>query len=147
MLGIIKRNFKYLTIPTFILLYKNMVRSYLDYCSSVWSPYSKQKGWLWGNGTEKGDQTIARTQRPELHWQIKSMQIAYTTLQTYTGRYDRNIAPMLPSPHSYVTQEHDTWPQRLEKIGQDMIYANSFLLTEWSIFGILYRIMLSMLIP
>ena len=39
MLGIIKRNFKHLTIQSFIMLYKNMVRSHLDYCSSVWSPY------------------------------------------------------------------------------------------------------------
>ena len=41
MLGVIKRNFKYLKTSSFILLYKNMVRSYLDYCSSVWSPYRK----------------------------------------------------------------------------------------------------------
>ena len=38
MLGVIKRNFKYLTQETFVLLYKNMVRSHLDYCNSVWSP-------------------------------------------------------------------------------------------------------------
>jgi len=31
MLGLIKCNFKYLTIPTFILLYISMVRSHLDY--------------------------------------------------------------------------------------------------------------------
>ena len=37
MLGIIKRNFKHLTIQSFIMLYKNMVRSHLDYCSSVTS--------------------------------------------------------------------------------------------------------------
>jgi len=49
MLGIIKRNFKYLTIPTFILLYKNMVRSYLDYCSSVWI-YTRSM--LYGHHTE-----------------------------------------------------------------------------------------------
>jgi len=41
MLGIIKRNFKYLDMYSFILLYKSMVRSQLDYCSSVWSPYKK----------------------------------------------------------------------------------------------------------
>ena len=39
MLGIIKRNFRYLTVPTFILLYNSMVRSHLDYCSSVWAPH------------------------------------------------------------------------------------------------------------
>jgi len=32
MLGIIKPNFKYLTIPTFVLRYNSMVRSHLDYC-------------------------------------------------------------------------------------------------------------------
>ena len=41
MLGIIQRNFKHLDMHSFILLYKSMVRSQLDYCSSVWSPYKK----------------------------------------------------------------------------------------------------------
>ena len=41
MLGVIKRNFRHLTISTFVLLYKSMVRSHLDYCSSVWAPYMK----------------------------------------------------------------------------------------------------------
>jgi len=38
-LGIIKRNIKHLIIQLFTMLYKNVVRSHLDYCSSVWSPY------------------------------------------------------------------------------------------------------------
>ena len=41
MLGINKRSFKYLNIQCFTLLYKSMVRSHLDYCSSVWNPYHK----------------------------------------------------------------------------------------------------------
>jgi len=41
MLGIIHRNFKYLKINSFVLLYKRMVRSHLDYCSSVWVPFKK----------------------------------------------------------------------------------------------------------
>ena len=41
MLGIIKRNFKHLTVSTFVMLYNSMVRSHLDYCSSVWAPYKK----------------------------------------------------------------------------------------------------------
>jgi len=40
MLGIIKWNYGHLTLPTFIL-YKTMVRSYLDYCCCVWAPYKK----------------------------------------------------------------------------------------------------------
>ena len=38
MLGLIKKKFKYLTIQSFTLLYKNMDRSL---CRSVWSPYRK----------------------------------------------------------------------------------------------------------
>ena len=41
MLGLIKRNFRYLDEYTFILLYKSLVRSQLEYASSVWSPYKK----------------------------------------------------------------------------------------------------------
>jgi len=39
MLGVIKRNFKYLNSNSFVLLHKSMVRSHVDYCSSVWAPY------------------------------------------------------------------------------------------------------------
>jgi len=41
MLGIIKCNFKCLTVSTFVLLYSSMVRSQLEYFSSVWAPYKK----------------------------------------------------------------------------------------------------------
>ena len=39
--GLIKKNFKYLSISSFVLVYKKLVRSQLDYCNSVWTPYSK----------------------------------------------------------------------------------------------------------
>jgi len=35
MLGLIKRNFKYISINNFILLYKSMVKSLLDDCMST----------------------------------------------------------------------------------------------------------------
>jgi len=41
MLGVIRRNFKYLKFFGFVLSYKSMVRSHLEYCNSVWSPYKK----------------------------------------------------------------------------------------------------------
>ena len=39
MLGIINRNFKHLNEQCFLLLYKCLVRSQLEFCSSVWNPY------------------------------------------------------------------------------------------------------------
>jgi len=41
MLGLIKRNFIDLDKNSFLLLYKSMVRSHLEYGGSVWSPYKK----------------------------------------------------------------------------------------------------------
>jgi len=36
MLGLINRNFNHMSIPSFVALYKSMVRSHLDYCCPVW---------------------------------------------------------------------------------------------------------------
>jgi len=63
MLGLIKRNFKYLTIPTFIQLYISMVRSHLDYCSSVWAPYRKGDYRSPGKGPEKSNKNSTRTEK------------------------------------------------------------------------------------
>ena len=39
MLGIINRNFSNLDKVSFVLLYKSLVRSHLEYANSIWSPY------------------------------------------------------------------------------------------------------------
>ena len=41
MVGEIKRNNKYFLISSFVLVYKSLVRSHLDYCNSGWTPYRK----------------------------------------------------------------------------------------------------------
>ena len=38
-LGIIKRNFIYLYEDAFVMLYKSLVRSHLEYANSVWNPH------------------------------------------------------------------------------------------------------------
>ena len=40
MLAIINRNFFNLDKETFKLLYKSLIRSHIEYCHSVWNPYS-----------------------------------------------------------------------------------------------------------
>ena len=42
MLGIIKRNFTHISRICFVILYKSLVRSHLEYANSVWYP-KKQK--------------------------------------------------------------------------------------------------------
>ena len=41
MLGIVKRNFIYLTpdISSFVVLYKSMIRSHFEYAVSAWNPH------------------------------------------------------------------------------------------------------------
>ena len=39
MFGLLRRSFNCLDIKTFTCLYKSMVRTQLDYASSVWSPH------------------------------------------------------------------------------------------------------------
>ena len=38
-IGIIKRNFIYLDDDAFVMLYKSLVRSHLEYANSVWNPH------------------------------------------------------------------------------------------------------------
>jgi len=38
---IIKRNFRYLSQECFVMLYKALVRSPLDYANAVWNPYKR----------------------------------------------------------------------------------------------------------
>ena len=38
-LGLIKRNFQYISEKCFVTLYKAMVRSHLEYAQAVWSPH------------------------------------------------------------------------------------------------------------
>jgi len=38
MLGIVKRDFIYLTPDSFVVLYKAMIRSHLEHAVSVWNP-------------------------------------------------------------------------------------------------------------
>ena len=38
-LGIIKRNFIYLDKDAFVMLYKSLVRSHLEYANSLWNPH------------------------------------------------------------------------------------------------------------
>ena len=42
-IGMIKRSFSNLSVKTFKLLYKSLVRPILEYCSSIWSPLYKEQ--------------------------------------------------------------------------------------------------------
>jgi len=74
MLGKIKRDFKHLTIQSFIVLYKNMVRSYLDYCSTVRSPYIKRTLRLWKR-YKKSDQDLPQLKHKNYSDRLKACKL------------------------------------------------------------------------
>ena len=41
-MGLIRRTFTYIDEPTFLMLYKALVRPHLEYANSVWNPYKKK---------------------------------------------------------------------------------------------------------
>jgi len=123
MLGIIKRNFNYLTVSSFVLLYKCMVRSHLDYCSSVWVPYKKGDIELLEKVQKRATKlipaikTMTYTERlkacklPTLHYR----HIRGDMIEMYkilSGKYDTALIPRVNREHGSITRGNDL---RLQK--------------------------------
>jgi len=124
MLGIIKRNFKYLTISSFVLLYKSMVRSHLDYCSSVWVPYKKGDIELLEKVQKRATKliptikTMAYSERlkacklPTLHYRhIRGDMIEM--FKILSGKYDIAVAPRINREYNSITRGNDLRLQKL----------------------------------
>ena len=126
MLGIIKRNFKHLTVPIFVLLYTSMVTciSHLDYCSSVWAPCKKgdieaqekvQKSYKNATAALKRlpySERLKACQIPTLHYR----RIRGDMIKTYkiiTGKYQGCVPPNLIKEEIYVTRGNDFRLQKL----------------------------------
>ena len=117
MLGIIKRNFKHLDKFTFNLLYKSLVRSHLEYASSVWHPY--RKGLI--NELEKVQkhatklvQNIKKLSYTERLQYLNLPTLKYRRfrgdmIETYkiiNNKYDKSIVPDLEINKSNLTRGH-----------------------------------------
>jgi len=141
MLRVIKRNFKYLTTTSLILLQLNVV------------PLQKERYWIFRKGPENGNQIVARTQKMTNTDRLKSCKLLtlhYRRIQgdmieiykIVSGKYDSLAAPVLPGPHSYVT----TLLRLQQSRAKYDLHKFFFLLIEWLTSGIPYRSMWFMLI-
>ena len=124
MLGVIKRNFRHLTISTFVLLYKSMVRSHLDYCSSVWAPYMKGDIEALERVQKRATKLIPALQH--LPYSDRLRACGLTTLnfrrirgdiiETYkilSGKYDADVVPFMNNACTFRTRGND---MRLQKV-------------------------------
>jgi len=102
MLGLIKRNFMYLTEEAFVTLYKSVARSHLEYANSVWNPH--RQGLI--KDLEKGQMratklvlTVKHLTYKERLLQLKLPTLKYRRLRGHmieafkilTGKYDTNV--------------------------------------------------------
>jgi len=110
-------------LPTFILIYKSMVRSHLDYCCSVWASY--KKGDI--EALEKVQKRVTKLVPSLRHLpypdRLKACnlttlhyrQIRGDMVETYkivSGKYDRTIAPALLMFDTHITRGNEL---RLQK--------------------------------
>ena len=118
MLGIIKRNFRYLTIPTFMLIYKTMVRSHIDYCCSVWAPYKKGDIEALEKVQKRATKILPALKHLNYIDRLKACelttlhyrQIRGDMIETYkivTGKYDNGITPTLAMSDICITRGND----------------------------------------
>lgn len=116
-IGLLRRNFKYLTNKAFILLYKSMVRSYLEYNNSVWNPYKSkdiedlervQKRATKIQNNLKKLCYIDRLKVLELPT-LKYRRLRGDMIETYkilTGKYDCSVVPNLSLTSNTITRGH-----------------------------------------
>jgi len=76
MWGIIKRNVKHLTVPTFVLLYTSMVRSHLFCVGTIWKGDYRGSG----NGADKSYENSIGIETAALQWKIESLPDTNPTL-------------------------------------------------------------------
>jgi ribonuclease P/MRP protein subunit RPP40 len=125
-LGVIKRNFKYLNADTLVLLYKSMVRVHIEYGQSVWAPHSitlsdelervqkRATKLIHGFHKLKYSDRLQKCGLPTL----KFRRLRGDMIETYkilTGRYDKEAAPELKlnksskaRGNSYKLENHRT---------------------------------------
>jgi len=106
-----------------LLLYKNMVRSHLDYCSSVWSPYMKKDIQFLEKVQKRATKILPQLKHMNYLDRLKACKLPILhyrriwgdMIETYnilTGKYDVETAPSLVGFCSSVMRGHSL---RLQK--------------------------------
>ena len=114
-IGIIGRNFKELDVESFILLYKSLVRSHLEYANSVWNPYKiyliqdLEKVQRRATKLVKGIRKLSYKERlMRLNLPIlKFRRLRGDMIEVYkilSGKYDAQIVPNLAKSETVATR-------------------------------------------
>jgi len=101
-LGLIYRNFKYMSSDTFVMLYKTLVRSHLEYANCVWSPYRQMN-------IEKIERVQMRATRMVQQLNNSSYEARLRRLNLPTLKYRRLRGDMI-QVHNIVSGKYTTNP-------------------------------------
>jgi len=144
MLGIIKRNFRHMTISTFILIYKTMVRSYLDYCCSVWAPYKKGDIEALEKVQKRATKMLPSLRHSSYPDRLKACnlttlhyrQVRGDMIEVYkivSGKYDSVIAPTLIMSDTHKTRGNDLRLQKSHlKYDMRKFYFTNRVVDQWN---------------
>ena len=99
-LGLIYRNFKYMSTKTFITLYKTLVRPHLEYANCVWSPFRQMD-------VDKLEKVQIRATRMVKHLKKYSYEVRLRFLNLPTLKYRRLRGDMI-QVYNILSGVHDS---------------------------------------
>jgi hypothetical protein len=116
-LGIIRRNFTYFDKNSFLVMYKSMVRSHLEYANCIWSPHTKQEIANLEKVQKRATKLIKEIKYLSYMERLKYLKLPtlkyrrvrgdmILVYKLISGIYDSNIACKLNKPTNYVTRGH-----------------------------------------
>ena len=117
MIGIMNRNFKDLDRDSFMVIYKSLVRSHLEYGNSVWNPHHTllvadiEKVQKRVTKLVKGLRKLSYRERL-VHLQLPTLKFRrirgdeIEVFKIVTGKYDAQVTPLLPLSENVRTRGH-----------------------------------------
>jgi len=118
MLGLITRNFRDIKQDAFIMLYKSLIRSHLEYANSVWSPSISDTGYGALEKVQKMATKLITSLKHKSYEErlrilnlpaLKFRRIRGNMLEVYkilTGKYHSLISPHFPLSSSSITRSN-----------------------------------------
>ena len=85
MLGIIKRNFAYISRNCYVILYKSLVRSHLEYANSVWYPKRKMDIDKLERVQKRATKLIPELSKKSYSDRLKALKLPTLTYRRYRG--------------------------------------------------------------
>ena len=116
-MGLIRRTFSYLDEPTFITLFKALVRPHLEYANSVWNPYKKKHVTALENVQRRATKLVPGLKDLSYEDRLRKLKLPTLTyrrkrgdmIETFkitSGLYDNAFIPLLEIKKDNTTRGH-----------------------------------------